>query len=67
LQPQVVKSLKPILRPLHGGYQPTILAQGNSSQDPILKISNMKQGWWSGSSGRTPAWQTQGPEFKPQY
>jgi hypothetical protein len=26
LQPQVVKSLKPILQPLHGGYQPTILA-----------------------------------------
>jgi hypothetical protein len=25
LQPQVIKSLEPILQPLHGGYQPTIL------------------------------------------
>jgi hypothetical protein len=24
----------------------------NSSQDPISKIPNTKQGWWSGSSGR---------------
>jgi hypothetical protein len=29
--------------------------QANSSQDPILKISNITQGWQSGSSGRTPA------------
>jgi hypothetical protein len=27
-------------------------AQANSSKDPILKTSNTKKGWWSGSSGR---------------
>jgi hypothetical protein len=27
----------------------------NSSGDPISKIPNIKQGWWSGSSGRVPA------------
>jgi hypothetical protein len=30
-------------------------AQTNSSQDPISKIANTKQGWWSGSSDRVPA------------
>jgi hypothetical protein len=29
--------------------------QANSSQDPILKMPNTKQGWQSGSSGRVPA------------
>jgi hypothetical protein len=30
------------------------LAWANSSQDPILKISNTKQGWQSGSNDRGP-------------
>jgi hypothetical protein len=33
----------------------------------ILKIPNTNKGWWSGSSGRKPAWQVEDPEFKPQY
>jgi hypothetical protein len=34
-----------------GGSKP---AQANSPEDPILKISNTKKGWQSGSSGRMP-------------
>jgi hypothetical protein len=34
------------------GLKPT---QANSSRDPISKIPNTKQGWWSGPSGRAPA------------
>jgi hypothetical protein len=30
-------------------------ALGNSLQDPILKISNTKRDWKSGSSGRAPS------------
>jgi hypothetical protein len=30
-------------------------APGNSSRDPILKISNIKRGWRSDSSGRATA------------
>jgi hypothetical protein len=30
-------------------------ALANSSQDPILKILNIKKGWWKDSSGRAPA------------
>jgi hypothetical protein len=30
-------------------------AQANSLQDPILKIPNTKQGWYSGSNGKLPA------------
>jgi hypothetical protein len=40
--------------------------EGNSSQDPILKMLITKQGWWNGSSGRVPAQQALGPQFKPQ-
>jgi hypothetical protein len=40
---------------------------GNSLQDSILKISNIKKGWHSYSSGRAPAYQVWGPEFKPQF
>jgi hypothetical protein len=29
--------------------------QANSLRDPISKIPNIKQGWWSDSSGRVPA------------
>jgi hypothetical protein len=31
----------------------------NSSEDPISKIPNTKQGWWSGSSSRMPTYQVQ--------
>jgi hypothetical protein len=30
-------------------------AWANSLRNPILKIPNTKQGWWSGSSGKVPA------------
>jgi hypothetical protein len=30
-------------------------AWANSSLDPIMKILNTKNVWWSGSSGRVPA------------
>jgi hypothetical protein len=29
--------------------------RANNSSDPISKIPNMKEGWWSGSSGRVSA------------
>jgi hypothetical protein len=32
---------------------------------PISKITNMKKGWWNGSSSRVAAWLVQDPEFKP--
>jgi hypothetical protein len=36
----------------------------NSLGDPIWKNIQHKTGWWSGSSGRAPAYQPWGPEFK---
>jgi hypothetical protein len=42
-------------------------AQANGLWDPISKKPNTKQGLWSGSCGREPAYQVQAPEFKPQY
>jgi hypothetical protein len=40
-------------------------AQANSSWDPILKIPNTKQDWWSGSSSKVPIKQGWSPEFNP--
>jgi hypothetical protein len=37
-----------------GGSRP---AQTNSLRDPISKIPNIRKSWWSGSSGRTPAYE----------
>jgi hypothetical protein len=31
--------------------------QANSSLESILKITNTKKYWWSGSNDRMPAWQ----------
>jgi hypothetical protein len=30
-------------------------------------INRQIEGWWSGSSGKVPAYQARGLEFKPQY
>jgi hypothetical protein len=46
------------------GLKPT---QANSLWDPISKIASTKKGWWSDPSGRVPAEQVWGPEFKLQY
>jgi hypothetical protein len=40
------------------------LKPGNTSKEPILKITNTEKGWQSGSSGRAPALASMKPSIQ---